>query len=148
VARQLNRWLLAHPAGEQYFTLLYGILNVRTRQLRYVSAGHPPLVRVNASGLSLLRVPGYPIGCFGDADYEETVLQLAPGDRLFLYSDGVTEALHREVEPFGMARLQRAVAACAGEPLEACTRQLVREASQWAGDAPQDDLSVLALAVD
>src|SRR5262249_39676876 len=81
VARQLNGWFLANPIGEHYFTLFYGILEVRSRCLRYVSAGHPSLVYVPTdSEPSHLRAPGFPIGCLEDAEYEERLLSLRTGD--------------------------------------------------------------------
>jgi PAS domain S-box-containing protein len=148
VARQLNKWLLASPAGEQYFTLLYGILNVRTYCMRYVSAGHPPMLRASAnSELASICVPGLPIGCVEHADYEETDLQLQAGDRLFMYSDGLTDVTRPSGERFGMAGLQQALEADAGESLEACTQRVVQEVFRWAGGSPQDDLSMLALAI-
>jgi phosphoserine phosphatase RsbU/P len=120
---------------------------VRTGCLRYVSAGHPPVLHTAAnSEPTFLRVAGYPIGCVEAAEYEEQDLLLRPGDRLFLYSDGLTEAISPTGEQFGTARLQRAIEAGKGEPLEACTQRLVGEVLQWTGDDPQDDLSVLALA--
>jgi phosphoserine phosphatase RsbU/P len=149
VVRQLNQWLLANPAGEQYFTFLYGILEVRTRCLRYVSAGHPPLLYAAANAEPmLLRAPSYPIGCVADAEYEETTLQMRPGGRLFLYSDGLTEATRPAGGQFGVTRLQRAIGAAKGEPIESCTQRLVREVLQWAGNEPQDDLLVLALDIE
>jgi sigma-B regulation protein RsbU (phosphoserine phosphatase) len=149
VARQLNEWFLAHPSGEQYFTIIYGVLEVRSRCLRFISAGHPDLLRVHAGAEPvLLRVPGLPIGCLEGTDYEESVLQLRPGDRLFLYSDGVTDALSPAGEHFGGERLRRAVGAVEGEPIQAGTQRVLREVFQWAGDEPQDDLSMLALEID
>jgi sigma-B regulation protein RsbU (phosphoserine phosphatase) len=149
VARQLNEWLLANPAGQQYFTFLYGILNVRTRCLRYVSAGHPAMIHAAANAeAALLRAPGFPIGCVDDAQYEEMNLQLSPGDHLVIYSDGLTEGINLAGEQFGVERLQRAFEATKGKPLESCTGRLIHEVLQWTEDDPHDDLSVLALAIE
>ena len=149
VARQLNQWFLANQAGQQFFTIFYGVLEVRTHCLKFVSAGHPGLLHAPAgSELALFRVPGYPIGCVEGADYQERVLQLRQGDRLLLYSDGLTEAISSSGEQFGQERLQRTIAEGNGESLQACTKRVLREVLQWAGDDPQDDLSVLALAIE
>lgn len=149
VARQLNQWLLANSTGEQYFTILYGILDVRTHRLEFVSAGHPPLLHASAnSEPAMLHVPGFRIGCVESADYEETSLQLRPGDRLFLYSDGLTEATSPAGEQLGLERLKRTIEASKGEPIEACTPRLVHEVLRWAVDDPEDDLSVLALCIE
>jgi sigma-B regulation protein RsbU (phosphoserine phosphatase) len=148
VARQLNEWLLAHPAGEQFFTFVYGVLDIRTWSLRFVTAGHHGLMYAPAgSEPALLRVPGYPVGCLEGAEYEESALQLRPGDRLFLYSDGMDDALNPAGEHFGQERLRRSIGANSGEPIEACTQRVFQEVLRWADQEPQDDLSVLALAI-
>jgi sigma-B regulation protein RsbU (phosphoserine phosphatase) len=149
VARQLNEWLLANPAGEKYFTIVYGILNVRTRCFRYVSAGHPPLIHVPHDGeIVQLRVPGHPIGCLLEAEYEETELQLRDGDRLFLYSDGLTEATGPAGEQFGGTRFQQAILATKGEPLETCIQRVASDVIHWAQNDLKDDLSVLGLGIE
>ncbi len=149
VARQLNQWLLANPVGDKYFTILYGILNVHTRRLCYVSAGHPPLLHAPANTEpALLCAPGYPIGWVDNAEFEETFLLLQPGDRLFLYCDGLTDAIGPAGEQFGVERLQRTIASSAGESLDACTQRLIQEVLEWAENDPQDDLSVLAVAIE
>jgi sigma-B regulation protein RsbU (phosphoserine phosphatase) len=150
VAGQLNQWFLANSAGEQFFTILYGILEVHTRCLRFVSAGHPGLFHVPAGARpTLLGMPAFPIGCVEGARYRERDLQLRPGDRLFLYSDGFTDAVGPGGDHFGLQRLEQAIeSAGRGEPVEACVERLTRQVLQWAGDGPDDDLSVLALAVE
>lgn len=148
VVRRLNQWLQTNPTGDRYFTILYGVLNVRTRCLRYVSAGHPPLFHAAGSGTALLSVPGFPVGLVAEAQYHDSELQLQSGDRLFLYSDGLTEAAGPGHEQFGESRLRQAIEAGKEEPLDVCTRRLVQEVLQWTGNAPDDDLSVLALAVE
>jgi len=149
VARQLNQWFLANSDGGQFFTIIYGILEVPTRRLRFVSAGHPGLFHLPAgSSPTLLSRPAFPIGCVEGANYQEGDLQLRPGDRLFLYSDGLPDAVGAGGEPFGLQRLERVIASAEGEPLEACVGGLTRQVLQWAGDGPHDDLSVLALAVE
>ncbi len=149
VAVQLNQWCLANQGGEQFFTLLYGILEVRNRRLRYVSAGHPGLLHVPADSESLLvRAPGYPIGCMDDVMYEEGSLQLKSGDRLYLYSDGFTDVTNPAGEPFGLQRLRRTIESAGDEPVDACVRRLSHAALEWAEGVHRDDLSVLGLAVE
>jgi sigma-B regulation protein RsbU (phosphoserine phosphatase) len=101
VAAQLNRRFLFNVATEQYFTMIYGILDLESRQFRYISAGHPALVHVPAGApAAILEAPGFPIG-ITVADYQEHVVRLRPGDRLYLYSDGVVEAKDDRQRLFG-----------------------------------------------
>jgi sigma-B regulation protein RsbU (phosphoserine phosphatase) len=132
-------------ATEQFFTIVYGILNVRTRQLRYVSAGHPGLAYLPRDFQpEFLRARGFPIGL--GAGYEEQTLQLQPGDRLYLYSDGVTEAMSPKAEQFGGARLLHTMVRERPQPLSDSIGHLLDDLRQWCGGAPfRDDVSVLAV---
>ena len=101
VAAQLNRRFLFDAATEQYFTMVYGILDLESLQFRYISAGHPALVHVPAGApATILEAPGFPIG-ITHADYEEHTVRLKPGDRLYLYSDGIIEAKNARDQLFG-----------------------------------------------
>jgi len=148
VATQLNQWFLANPAGEQYFTLMYGILDVRTCHLRYVSAGHPgPILVRAAEEPTYMSIQGFPIGCAAEAVYEERELELRPEDRLFLYSDGLTEAVNVAGQPFGIERLREAIRNSRLETVKACSKRVLAEVLAWSSDGPQDDLSILAMAI-
>lgn len=149
VATQLNQWVLENPAGEQYFTILYGVLEVKTRRLRFVSAGHPGLLHGSTGARpQVLQVAGFPIGYVDDAAFEESVLDLEPGDRLFLYSDGVTEAMNPTDEQFGEARLVTAAVGAERRSLQSATHEILAQVLAWTGNEPHDDVSVLALEVE
>ena len=111
VARQLNQWFLANQPGQQYFTIIYGILEVSHPLLEVClrrSPGSAP--RPRRFGAGTVALPGYPIGCVEGADYQERVLQLRQGDRLLLYSDGLTEAISssgRAIRPGTLATNDR-----------------------------------------
>ncbi len=149
VARQLNDWLLANPSGEQFFTLFYGILELSTRRLRFVSAAHPGLIRAG-HGMPPVSaaVPGFPIGFTPVADYEEQTLDLAAGDRLYLFSDGLSEAIGPGGEPFGGGRLERLLSTAGDEPLERTPPRVMSDVLRWTDNEPQDDLSFMAVAID
>ena len=136
-------------SGDKYFTIAYGILNTETREFRYVSAGHPPIIRLCKHGeAKLLKVSGTPIGWFLEADWEEQVLRLETGDRLCIYSDGLTEAANAEAEQFGEQRLVRTLSGGNSEDLDGLLAAIVLEVEEWCGtEGPDDDVSVLALEV-
>jgi len=148
VADRLNRLFPFDPATEQFATLVYGVLDVATGEFRYASAGHPGPVHLPAGGGPVvLESEGFPIGLTADP-YEERSVRLGAGDRLYLYSDGVPEAMDAAGEPFGEARLLAAVEHERSEPLHDGTEALLGEIVRWHGSGrPQDDISILAVEV-
>jgi sigma-B regulation protein RsbU (phosphoserine phosphatase) len=149
VATRLNRWLLADPANEQFFTMVYGILDVGSLVFRYVSAGHLDLLHLSAAGEARFE-PGLamPVGIRPDAMFPEQELQLRPGDTLLLYSDGIIESQDAERRLFGRDRLCRCVVESRAQGLDACVDRVLHAVEAWAGGASHDDVSVLALTVE
>ena len=87
-----NELLLKEFQVEQYFTMAYAEINQETGQMRLVQAGHPHPVVLRAGGkIEKIGDGGLPIGLLPGATYQDVILQLNPGDRLFLLSDGITE---------------------------------------------------------
>jgi phosphoserine phosphatase RsbU/P len=146
VAERLNQLFPYDMATEQFTTLLYGVLDVSTGDFRYVSAGHPGPIHLPAGGRpAILESPGYPIGLAEEA-YGERCLHLAEGDRLYLYSDGLPDAMNRSGERFGDARLLEAIGRGRDEPLGEGIADLLAEIARWrGGERAQDDSSILAV---
>ncbi|APX22717.1 MULTISPECIES: PP2C family protein-serine/threonine phosphatase [Salipiger] len=93
VARQLNDRLAADPGVLEYLTMAYLTLELASGRIGLVQAGHPPPLLIRADGgLSFVGTGGLPIGLIGGARYDRIGLSLKPGDRILLYSDGLTEA--------------------------------------------------------
>ena len=148
VAARLNRLFPFDSATEQFATMVYGILNAATGEFRYVSAGHPgPVHLPSAADPVILASQGSPIGLADDV-YEERSVRLAAGDRLFLYSDGVPEAMSPAHEQFGNARLLTSIGQGRSEPLQESVATLLAEVARWHGsEKPHDDISILAVEV-
>ena len=150
---QLTKWLNAEfpvdPEVWQYFTFLCGMLDLTTGRLRYASAGHPGPIHVPAHGAPVaLEAAGLPIGWFADVEYDEFVVDLTPGDRLYVYSDGLTEAMNEADEDFGLAGLRTSLAETRGDPLARTVRELRRAVGDWRGrEELDDDLTLMALEV-
>jgi sigma-B regulation protein RsbU (phosphoserine phosphatase) len=132
--------------GRQYFTLIYGILNIRNGVFRYTCAGHPPpLYMTPTQQVIPCEIGNVPIGLFEDSHYEEGTIQLQPGGRLFLYSDGVLEAKDPSKVFFGEARLQEILEVTQQSPLQVSVDSIVKGALDWTvTQHAQDDLSILA----
>lgn len=147
VAERLGQKFPWDSATEQFFTIVYGILDVRARRFRYASAGHPGIAHLRPKAEPVLhRMAGFPIGL--GAGYEERTLELEPGDRLYLYSDGITEARSFERQFFGNTRLLETLDRGQTHSLSGSIAHLLDTLRQWCGDTPfRDDVSVLAIEI-
>ncbi|WP_374447180.1 PP2C family protein-serine/threonine phosphatase [Stella sp.] len=137
----------ANPAFE-FLTLFLGVLDVATGRVVYSNAGHPPPYRIRRgeAPLPLPLVGGMPVGIDERAQHRSGAIELAPGDRIVVYSDGVTEAMNTAKEFYGDDRL----ALVLGEVPEADPAALVdhvrRSVAEFAlGEEQSDDIAILAL---
>jgi sigma-B regulation protein RsbU (phosphoserine phosphatase) len=148
VAARLNRNFPFNAATEQLTTMVYGILNATTGEFRYVSAGHPgPVHLPSGADPVILESEGFPIGLANEA-YEERSVLLRAGDRLYIYSDGVPEAMEPAGNQFGNARLLEAITRGRPEPLQESVARIRDEITRWRGTTrTQDDISILAVEV-
>lgn len=93
---------------DKYFSVFLGIYNKATHEFRYVNAGHnsEPILLKNDGEVVLLKSKGYPIAnIFDNVKYDENKLDLSVGDKLFFYTDGITEAKNDENQQYGVERL-------------------------------------------
>ena len=141
-----NDGLCANNAAEMFVTAFVGVLDIETGELKFVSAGHnPPFVRHVDGTVEMVKVKrALVLAAMEGAKYREDSIRLRPGDRLFLYTDGVTEATAMSGELLGDARLESALKGGSGDA-EACCNQVIAAVDAFAGEAPQaDDITVLA----
>ncbi len=148
VLDELNRLFPFDAATAQFATLLYGVLNTATGEFRYASAGHPGPIHLAAGRAPVvLESQGSPIGLGEDA-YEERMVVLGAGDRLYLFSDGVTDAMNPVQRVYGWERLAVSAQKWGVEPLEASIEGILEEVRVWQGGGrAEDDMSILAVEV-
>lgn len=147
VVTQLNNLFQADNQAGLYFTILYGILHTPSGRLRFCSGGHPPLLHVPKAGpLKLFEVESFPVGFVPDVEFAEESLDLAPGDRLYLYSDGVPEAMDANLEQMGNDRMTALVESLRGQPVDAVVTKLLESVQTWCQPkGPLDDVSILGV---
>jgi phosphoserine phosphatase RsbU/P len=103
---RVNSVLCNNIASGKFVTLFYGVLDAEQRTLAYTNAGHlRPILLNGARSLQQLDNGGALLGVFPDWKYEDSVVQLSPGNRLLLFTDGITEAAKPDGEEFGEQRL-------------------------------------------
>ncbi len=148
VALELNKQFQIDATHDQYFTMFYGVLDTTTLILHYVSAGFPDILHQTTDGtIHHLEQPGFPIGFMEDADFPTYKLSLKPGDRLYIYSDGLVEASYPGKGQFGVERLA-AIAVAAGQPLPDALKVITGQVEAWCeNEQPADDLSIMGIEI-
>jgi len=149
VLEELNSSFPLDVDTKQFFTIFYGILNLKTLKLVYAIAGHPPpLLARNPYPPRFLEGGGYPIGFVDNAKYEEWNIEIEPGDRLYIFSDGLTEAMTIERDAFGKSGLMSAASKVGHFPLKKSVEEIMAAGENWCKPSGlQDDVSILALEI-
>lgn len=150
----VNESICRNNVAEMFVTLWLGFLDIRTGRLTAANAGHEyPAIRRKGGEFELLKDKhGLVLGGFEDMKYTDYDVQLEPGDKLFLYTDGVTEATSADTELFGtdrmLASLNRDAAGEAGdaELPERVLEKVSEGVSEFVGEAPRfDDITMMCI---
>jgi phosphoserine phosphatase RsbU/P len=145
---EVNRLFYESTPPEQYATAFFAQYDDRTRRLRYVNCGHLPPVLAHANGsIERLKSNTTVLGIFGDWSCAETVVDLAPGDTLVLYSDGVTESGIDAGRELGEDRLIEMIEAGRQQPLDAMIDGIVETARRYSVEEQTDDITVVGLRI-
>ena len=143
-----NEALCDNNQAEMFITVWIGILEISTGKLTAANAGHEyPAIRKKDGRFELYKDKhGFVIGGLENMRYKEYTLQLDPGDKLFVYTDGVPEAMNGSNEMFGTERMISALNTCAGESPKTILQKVKRTVDAFVGDSKQfDDLTMMCL---
>ncbi|NLN59724.1 MAG: SpoIIE family protein phosphatase [Deltaproteobacteria bacterium] len=145
---KVNRELCEGNDAMMFLTFFCATLNIRTGEMRYSNAGHnPPLIVRREEKPAWLDLPeGFLLGVMEESVYGTATIHLQPGDLLFLYTDGVTEAMNTDGQAYSEERLKRFIENRADEKPEGLVRKTIESVQEFADIAPQsDDITILAL---
>jgi len=145
---KVNAELCRNNTANMFLTAWCGVLNLETGLLTFANAGHnPPAVRRENGAIEMLCTRSGPVLAFMDGvTYKSSTVRLSPGDAIFLYTDGVTEATDGAGELFGDERLAKALSvAPSSDPESICRMLRAVVAAFVAGSPAADDLTVLAV---
>ncbi len=146
---RINEQLFANNPAMMFVTLFYGVFQPRTGTLTYAMGGHecPLLVCADGRVQQLPNPEGVALGIMAQTGFAEASVEIAPGGALFLYTDGVTDALNPEDQRFGLARLEALLGTQGGLDAATISKNVVQAVNNFAGHAPQeDDLTCLVMS--
>lgn len=147
LVERVNSALCANAPPEKFVTLLYGVLDAEEKLFRYTSAGHPrPILRRASGSVEQLGNGGAVLGVFPTWQYKDSVVTLAPGDMLVLFTDGITEAAKPEGDEFGEERLIHLVGVLGGQPPARLNEKLLEDVKAFCGAPLEDDVTLITIA--
>ncbi len=145
----VNQRMLSDTRGNIFVTAFYGVLEQKLGRLRFVNAGHPPALLVGSRGakpIDQLKPTGVALGMLEKTHWRQKVVKFQPGDILFLYTDGITEAQNPNGDFYGIQRLMRVLRASAGQPAKAILDRVLLDVRGFVGNAPQhDDIAAITI---
>ena len=146
---QANKRITAHNDQDIFLTAFLAVLDLTTGRMICANAGHEhPLIFRRAEGRHAWLEAGHglPLGAMPNSRYREQTFQIAPGDRLLLYTDGVSEAENSRGERFGLSGIENAVLGTERMDAEQTVQALLRRVDDFASGVEQaDDITILAL---
>jgi sigma-B regulation protein RsbU (phosphoserine phosphatase) len=147
LAARLNHSIRRNTTQGKFVTFFCGILDSRNGTLTYTNAGHCAPILVRSTGaVERLEVGGAVLGVFSKWSYEQTTVTLWPGDRLLLFTDGITEAENATHEEFGEDRLAKMAIRLRHDDAAGMKDQILRAVAQCADGSQQDDATLLVVA--
>lgn len=147
---QVNRILCGHIAEGRFISFCYCVIDTETGELTYSNAGHYPPILIRGDGRTeRLSAGGAVLGVFVDSQYDEGRVSLGAGDRLVLYTDGITEAHAADRtsdEEFGEERLEQLTIDHRGCSAPALEARLTEAVTSFSGGRFDDDATLIVLA--
>lgn len=145
----LNETIYEHTAGDTFATIFYGVIDFEREILTYCSAGQtPPVIMRKDLSFELLDRTSIVLGIASRPAYSDASVPIRAGDLLFLYTDGVTDELNRDEQPYGEERLIGVLRQSYGLNLDTLLERVYSEVLGHTGGVTQDDLTALAIRVE
>lgn len=147
VAAAMNERFPMNMDTNQYFTMIYGVLDLQTNEFRFVRGGHPsPIIVTRHGAKELDAVCGPAIGIIPNAQFREHSVTLDPGDKLVLFTDGLDESTNKSGEEFGIERIVTTLGSSNGTSISEHIRDLSDAVYEFTRGVPQsDDITIVGL---
>jgi phosphoserine phosphatase RsbU/P len=146
--RYVNNLLCNESVASMFVTVFYGILDITTGNIEYVNAGHNPPYLLSSDGIKKIEITGNTVlGVFENITFRPGKFQMKPGEKLFLYTDGVTEAFNSAEEAYGEEKLENFLHKRGDLTVEEIIKDSQKDVKSFVNGAPQsDDITLLSVA--
>ncbi len=147
-AFHLNNNFAAATPADKFVTLAIAILHPQSNEITLINAGHnPPILRKPNGECQMIAEEeiGLPLGIMEDMEYDIARFTLQPGEMLFIYTDGINEAMNSQGDQFGMDRMLECVSRPTDD-VEVCSKAIIDGCREFMGDSPQyDDMCMVTI---
>jgi serine phosphatase RsbU (regulator of sigma subunit) len=148
IVSRVNKSMSLDMRSNEFITLWYGVVDYQHKQLTYCSAGHEPAILLRNGQLRELAVGGMVIGVDPEQRYDKQVVQLQKGDILFIYTDGIPDAMNYQGDKFGKPRMRESLLKYQKESAEQICRQMLWETRRFVGlNRRTDDTTIVVIKV-
>jgi len=149
VSTRLNRVLYSNIPLHKFITAFYGVVNIPNRTFTFTNAGHNPPLLLRANGESVrLEEGGSVLGAFADFTYTQSTVRLSAGDRLLLFTDGLSEAVDENNEQFGEQRLNELLHEHRRLTPEELKQIIFDAVTEFCGHSFRDDAALMIVGID
>ncbi|HSU66308.1 MAG TPA: PP2C family protein-serine/threonine phosphatase, partial [Tepidisphaeraceae bacterium] len=147
VMQRLNLMLFRDAKPGEFVTLFYGVLDARNLRFTYCNAGHVPALVLRDGGVTELTGDNMVLGVSAEEVYKQSIVELRKGDLLLLYTDGLTDAMNFNQEPFGRQRVIDAFRE-GGATADVVTQNILWHLRKFVGMAKRtDDVTMIVLRI-
>jgi sigma-B regulation protein RsbU (phosphoserine phosphatase) len=146
ILNKLNRFFYEISPEGRYATLFFAEVDIPTRRVIYVNAGHLPPALIRSDGrMELLETGGTPVGLLSEARFIEGLAEMNSGDLLVLYTDGITEATNDHDEEYGWERLRDVLYHNRFLPCSEVRKAVLEDLERFTAGEPKDDRTLVII---
>ena len=145
---RVNSVLCGNIAGEKFVTFFYAVLDAEARTFQYCNAGHSYPVLASSGAVRQLDQGDAVLGVFPNGSYHDFTIELKPGDRLFLFTDGITEAAGADGQEFGFDKIAAFAKTQGSNSASALTKMLLAQVADFCQAKFEDDATLVVIAAD